>query len=239
MKKMKNLSKHISCNNEDIPVIDFLNQLDRNKEYNLIEIGSGLCRFVDIIKSIYPNIKITCFELNENSAKIALAKGFNTINENILQNTLKTEEYDIVHCSHVIEHFNYPAIITVIDNLLRITKKDGYCIIRSPLMWESFYDDIDHVRIYPPSAILNYLHMEQQQEKGKNKIDVVSIWYRTLPKQYKYIDKSYLLYGLPFIRKILNRIIQIFNKIFIKLWNRYRYPASNPNGYIMIMKKIS
>lgn len=239
-KMQQNLKNCSLRDNEDLPVIKFLDTLDKNKSYSLLEVGSGLCRFVNKIKLLYPNIEITCYEINKDLANKAQEYGFNTINDNFLNNTIEENKYDIVHCSHVIEHFKYPEITFVIDELLRITKTGGSCIIRSPLMWKDFFNDIDHVRIYPPDAIIAYLRNEQQQKKGKNEVCIMNIWYRTLPKQYLLIDKSFLIYGIPFIRTFLNRyIIPKINHKFVKLWNKYRYPASKPNGYVMIVKKES
>ena len=106
----------------------------------------------------------------------------------------------IVHCSHLIEHFKYPEVAQVIDELLRVTKIGGICIIRSPLMWEYFYCDLDHVRPYPPEAIISYFNNDQQQRKGQSKIQVLNIWYRKMPKQYKVINRSSLWYGLKLLR---------------------------------------
>jgi hypothetical protein len=228
--------------NEDSSVLDLLDNLNKEHQYKLLEVGSGLCRFVDKINNQYPNIDITCFEINDDLADNARAKNFKVINENLLRNTLLSEEYDLVHCSHVVEHFKYPEIIFVIDELLRITKKDGFCIIRSPLLWEGFYDDIDHIRVYPPSSIINYLTMSQQQVhgSGSGKVKIISIWHRTSPKQYRPITKSSLLYLVPFIRYFWNKhLLKFINKISTYFWNKYRFPATEPNGYVMIMKKMT
>jgi ubiquinone/menaquinone biosynthesis C-methylase UbiE len=233
-----NLANCECYDNEDLSVFAFLNELDKERKYKMLEVGSGLCRFVDKVNKQYSNIDITCFEINENLAKIARSKGFQVINENILKNSLLSEEYDIVHCSHVIEHFKYPEIVFVIDELLRVIKKDGFCIIRTPLLWEEFYDDIDHVRIYPPRAIINYFNHQQQQKQGNNKVQIMSIWYRTSPKRYQPITTSSLMYAFPFIRYFWNRyLLPKINNGFKCFWNRYRFPATKPNGYVMILKK--
>jgi len=237
-KILRNLKNTHIRENEDIPIIDFLNKLDKSIEYKLLEVGSGLCRFVDKISINYPNISITCLEINPDLADLAKNKGFSVINENILYNTLKSNEYDIVHCSHVIEHFSYPDVIKLIDELIRVTKIKSYLIIRSPLMSDFFYNDIDHIRPYPPHAIINYLNNEEQQIKGSNKIEIIGRWNRTAPKQYELIDRSSYLYIVPF-RKFLNKKIEWLNKRLEIFWNKYRYPASKPTGYVLILKKIS
>lgn len=228
-----------SYDNEDRPVVDFFNSLESSLSYNYIEIGSGLCRFPKKIKNIFHNFNISCLEINEESVSIAKENGFKTIIGNVLCNNMESETYDIVHCSHIIEHFKYPDVIKFIDEMLRITKCGGYLIIRSPLMWEHFYDDIDHIRPYPPEAILNYLYNPQQQSVGHNKVQVEKIWYRTRPKHFPYMNDLSPFHSFKLMREIHNRWIHFWNKRMLNWWKKYRWPATKPNGYVMIMKKES
>lgn len=235
----RNLINSELRDNEDLPVLDFIDSLDKEKSNSLIEVGSGLCRFVDKLKSRYDFLNITCFEINPELAKIADEKGFVVINDSFLNNKIPTDSFDVVHCSHVIEHFRYPEVAQLIDELLRITKVGGLCAIRSPLMWEDFFIDLDHVRPYPPEAIVNYLNNEQQQKKGNNKVKIELIWYRTSPKKYNKIDKTSFFYPNKYIREILNKIIVRINTKMEISWNKYRWPSGKPNGYVLIMRKIS
>lgn len=234
----KNLLTKDSDDNEDQPIIELLESLDAKKHYTFLEVGSGLCRFVKKIRQLYLNISITCVEINEVLAQVAKDEGCEVHNTSFLENNLSSNSYDIVHCSHMIEHFAYPEIRVVIDELLRVTKKDGYLIIRSPLMWERFYDDLDHVRPYPPQSIINYLYNPQQQSVGKNEVEVVRVWYRTHPIELHPIDRSCWIYCITPLRLFYNKHILLHrNKRLEKLWNKYRWPATKPNGYVLILKK--
>lgn len=238
-KHIDNIKNCDSNDNEDCPVIDFLNNLSSTDKYAYIEIGSGLCRFPIKIHKLFHNLDITCYEINAESAKIAQANGFNTIIGSILENRLPDESFNIVHCSHIIEHFKYPDVIRFIDEMFRITKVGGYLIIRSPLMWQHFYDDIDHIRPYPPESILNYLYNPQQQVVGQNKVSVNTIWYRTRPIEHPYMNELSPFNQLKFFKEPYNRWIHFWNKRLLKMWNKYRWPSTNPNGYVMILKKES
>lgn len=233
----RNLQNCSEYDNEDLVVLDYLNQL-KHQTVNLLEVGSGLCRFTKKISKLYKNININCIEINKDLAKVAQDEGFNVYNKNFLTNDFGAERYDVVHCAHVIEHFAYPEIIQVIDRLLNLTKTGGYLIIRSPLHWENFYYDIDHVRPYPPESILTYLYNRQQQVVGRNEVEVLNIWYRTTPRTLQHINKENYLYPIKPYRNIANKLIRRWNHIMKKLWNKYRWPASKPNGYVMILKKI-
>lgn len=236
----KNIATSSFRDNEDSSVIELFEKLDKHNNYTLLEVGSGLCRFVKKIHQLFPNITITCLEINEDLAQIAQDNGFEIHKTNFLENKIESNRYDIVHCSHMIEHFGYPNIKMVLDELMRITKPNGFLIIRSPLMWEHFYDDLDHIRPYPPECILNYLYNPQQQVVGKNKVEIVRIWYRTSPIEYNPIDRSNYLFCITPIRVFYNKhILPRKNKLLEKLWNKYRWPATKPNGYVLILNKIS
>lgn len=227
-----------NCNprdNEDMPVIDLINKINCGQEITLLEVGSGECRFVKKVASLYPNIKITCIEVNPELAQIARELGFEVLNDNIL-NIHSKKEYDIVHCAHVIEHFGYPQVTQLLEFLVASTKKGAYMIIRSPLMHRDFYIDIDHVRPYPPDAILNYFYLSQQQTQGKAKPQTETIWYRTVPKKIDYLSTSDYLYLLSPLRRYINWCIRQVNNLFSYTWNKYRMPSSHPTGYVLILR---
>jgi len=237
------INENLKCrddrDNEDKSVIKLLSSLPKDKTYSFMEVGCGLCRFPIKLKTLYPSLSIHCLDINKDSIRIAEENGFICYNQSFLDNQLPAEGFDIVHCSHMIEHFKYPEIIRVIDELLRVTRVGGYLIIRSPLMWEKFYDDIDHVRPYPPQSIINYLYNPQQQEVGKNEVEVINIWYRNRPIELSYARKGSPIYYFHFTRKINKHWIDFYNRQMKRMWNRFRWPATKHNGYVMILRKIS
>jgi len=223
--------------NEDLPVIDFLEANYNQDEVKMLEVGSGLCRFLHKVKRLYPKIDIIGVEINPDLVNLAIDKGFRVINQDFLKNSFLSDSFDIVHCSHIIEHFKYPEITFVIDELLRVTKKNGICIIRSPLMWDNFYYDIDHVRPYPPESIIGYLNNSQQQKKGTNTVTIEKIWYRTGAIQIKIKEDKSRVIVLKILQILVDKFVTVINEILQYSWNLYRYPCTKPNGYVMILRK--
>ena len=234
-RKARNIKNSSTRDNEDLPVLDYIEEINKGQELSLLEVGSGECRFVKKIANLYPNIKITCIEINPDLARVAYDCGFEIINDNIL-NVNISKEYDIVHCAHVIEHFGYPHVIQLLEFLVNSTKDGGCFIIRTPLMHKDFYIDIDHIRPYPPESIKNYFWLKQQQKQGTADISVKKIWYRTTPKSIDCLNTWDYLFLLKHFRGLLNAIIKLMNKMFLKLWNKYRMPSSMPTGYVMIIQ---
>ena len=235
--KIRNIENSSLRDNEDMPVIDYIESINNGQKITMLEVGSGECRFVKKIQKLYPNIEITCIEINPDLAEIAVGLGCTVINKNILDVQLD-DRYDIVHCSHVIEHFGYPEITNVLDFLTSSVKSDGRLIIRSPLLWDFFYNDIDHIRMYPPESISNYFNYKQQQKQGSANIEVEKIWHRTSPKQLELVSTWHFAYGLFFCRGMINWFIKKINCIYRSLWARYRWPSTRPNGYVMIVKVL-
>jgi 2-polyprenyl-3-methyl-5-hydroxy-6-metoxy-1,4-benzoquinol methylase len=224
MKFLKNIyTKYTKkCNyNENKPVLSFLSKLPQDN-YTYLEIGSGLGKFTKIIKK-YFNYNITCLEINKNLAQKTEKNGFKTINESIVSTTIPNNTFDIIHCAHVIEHLNYPDIINAIEKMIGILKDEGFLIIRSPLMNPKFFNDIDHIRPYPPAAIINYFNNTQQQKKSFSKIEIINTWYRYPSLQ---------------INNTKNRFfIKLSNYIFKILWILFNFPSDKANGYTIIIKK--
>lgn len=208
---------------EDKQVLEFLDFLDKNKKIKYLEVGAGLGRFPLKIRDLFNNLNLECLEINPDLAKTLSEKGIPTTVGDVTKLPFADEAFDIVHCSHVIEHFKYPEIAYVLDHLLRVTKPSGYIIIRSPLWHPDFYLDIDHVRPYPPETIMNYLTNPQQQKVGAYKVKIIKTWYRR-----GYLKIFYLF--TPKMRYVINSLLAI-------LWLYLGFPFSKKNGYVLILQK--
>ena len=238
----RNINNSSPRDDEDLPILDALSSISGVNQLKMLEVGSGECRFVKKIQKLFPQIRITCVEINPQLAEIAKKLGCDVINKNILD-IPTAGKYDVVHCSHVIEHFSYPDITKVLDYLVHSVKPNGFLFLRSPLLdrddtW-CFYGSIDHIKPYPPQSIINYFKLQQQQKKGEANFNIEKIWYRTSPKQFENISTWHLLYGIKILRKPINSFINVINKLFKKLWIRYRWPSTRPNGYVLILKILS
>lgn len=208
---------------EDSVVLDFLHSLPHQKHPRIMEVGAGLGRFAEILQALENDL--SCLEINSQLVKKLSKKGFNVVNADIRNTGLKSESFDIIHCSHVIEHFGYPDITLVLDELLRLLSRDGYLIIRSPLIHPGFYNEIDHIRPYPPAAILQYFSNSQQQKKGKYSLELVKHW-----KRQEYFHLSHLTTVDTFFKWLVDIS-------FKWSWLKFGHPQASPNGYVAIFVK--
>lgn len=188
--------------NEDDVVLNFIDSMGvKDEKTKYFEVGSGTGRFPEIIQKKRPDFSVKCLEINNDLVNMTRGKDLDTVLGSVLNLPFQNEEFDIVHCSHVIEHFGYPDIIQVFDEIFRVTKNKGCVIIRSPLMHRGFYFDIDHVRPYPPESILNYYNNPQQQAVGKCKIEKIKVWYR------REVVSAWFLPEIP--RKAIDLLLRI------------------------------
>ena len=204
--------------------INIKNYVKDNK-FLIADIGSGLCEFALDVSELNNKSNIYCMDINKDLVELAKNYGFNAKEGQIIKLPYKDNYFDVVHCSHVIEHLSYPDIIHALDELMRITKLNGLIIIRSPL-WinHRFYNDIDHVRPYPPQAILNYFNNAQQQKVGKYKVEEIDRWYTQI---YYEIDPNRFPY----------KIIKYINILLKLLWRYIKVPFARPNNYGIVIRK--
>ncbi len=208
---------------EDNVVFKFFDNLkinENNIEY--LEVGSGLCRFPMMVRDKYKNFNIKCLEKNVDLVNLGVNNGLNATVGDIVELSFNDEKFNVIHCSHVIEHLDYKSIVSSLDEMFRVLKSGGYLILRSPLMYPGFYFDIDHVRPYPPESILNYFNNRQQQRVGSYKIFEVLRWYRREAASFYNSNCG---------------IVKIFNYLLKLFWLVIGFPRSKPNGYILVIKK--
>lgn len=204
-----------------------LSELNIKKELSFVDIGSGLCELVNFISNKKHKIDITCLDINDELVELAKSYGFKAITGQITKLTFADRSFDVTHCSHVIEHLGYPEIIIAIDELVRITKPGGIIIIRTPL-WANhrFYNDIDHIRPYPPNAIINYFTNKQQQKISKFKVHEIKRWYT---KVYYEIN--------PY--RFDSKFVKYINILFKLSWLFFSFPSDRYNNYGIVFRKES
>lgn len=195
--------------------------------FSLLEVGSGLCHFITYLRTNFLNAEIRAIDINPDLVEYAKHLNFDCQQASVIKLPYNDNCFDVVHCSHVIEHLKYPEIVIALDELFRVVKFGGEVIIRAPMVaTNGFWDDIDHIRPYPPKALLNYFNNLQQQKKGNNcSYKLKDIWYL----------RGALLLETNFIR---NRLISCINLLSIISWNIFRFPFSKAYNYGIVLEKI-
>lgn len=195
--------------------------------FAMLEVGSGLCGFPLYLRERMPGVRVTCLDINPELVKHAKSNGFKAVRSSLVRmSCFPDNSFDVVHCSHVVEHLKYPDITLALDELVRIVRPSGLIVIRTPL-WANhrFYNDIDHVRPYPPTAILNYFSSyAQQQKRSRNMVERVDGY---VTRIYLEIDQN----------KYPSSLVKAVNFMLKLCWLVFGLPFDQPNNYGIFLRK--
>ena len=120
----------------------------------IVDIGPGNDRFAKLLGR--PDAHL--LEGNAESAH-ALISAFPNTKEYRAPDPLPfaDESVDFIHLSHIVEHLEPAALYALLQEINRVLAREGVLVISAPLSNERFYDDLSHVRPYPPGVFFKYL----------------------------------------------------------------------------------
>jgi len=198
------------------------------KKGNILDVPCGRGFFIEND----PN-RIIGIDLNQIAINECLRKGLKAYKENAIKLPFENEFFEGIHCAHLIEHLSPDDLEKLLRELNRVLKKNGILILRSPLLHKFFYNEISHVRPYPPSALMNILNVAKGGDPTLFNPDLnfsfvdLKFYYRIL-FQCQFETSSN---PRRYFFQILLRIIGILlSKIHIK------YPEKSE--YVLILRKM-
>ncbi|APY10015.1 hypothetical protein BWZ22_01595 [Seonamhaeicola sp. S2-3] len=169
------------------------------------------------------------FEGNPDSAKRLKDKYPNTVQGRLPQLPFEDEMFDVIHMSHVIEHLQPQEVYDTLKELDRCCKVGGVIVISAPLLWSGFYDDLSHIKPYPPESFVKYL-----TKLGRNPTRA------SISEQYS-VERIQYRYG-PLNENIrFRRESKFVQKILYKLGTLIRLSESlfTKTGYTLVLRKSS
>lgn len=185
-------------------LIDCLEQ-HATKTSEILDVACGFGAKLSLLKKYgYSPIG---YDINENTVLACKQKGLPAINKDEFDKLEKVNKFDIIIMSHIIEHFSPNDLFKFMEEHLRYLKKGGLLIIFTPLHSSHFYDDFDHVRPYPPAAIINVFCQNnlQVQYKTTHCLNLVNLKFRKAPIAFHFWEEN-------------EKHIKLFNLIMKKLF---------------------
>jgi SAM-dependent methyltransferase len=147
----------------------------------VLDVGCGTGRLIN-------QLPMPACGIDWNMSNLAqVGRGGVVLQGNALALPFADRNFDGVHCSHLIEHFCPSDAYQALSELGRVTQIDGLLVIRTPVLWRGFYDDLTHIRPYNPKVFLRYLCQEGGQRTFRAhsfQFELVKLRYRYLPLIY-------------------------------------------------------
>lgn len=198
----------------------------------ILDVGCGVGNFI----SFDPK-HIEGIDQNDASLKIATKRGYKVRKGQVTSLPYKEQSFDGIFSGHVIEHL-YPAdALKMLSEFHRILKKDGVIVLKTPLMYSRFFNDLTHIRPYPPEAIMDYL-MSTPQTSTQRTADTARREFEIVELEYRY---DYLYYPQLEPSRItstfLSRVVTTCKIISMIL---YKFGIRNylvKNGFTIVLKK--
>lgn len=188
---MKKLIKSILTRNYQAEYQDKLAFSYFKSCQKVLDIGCGKGRFIKLDPQ-----KISGIDSNKDTVKHCQRLKLKVKLGSATKIPYQNNSLDGLHCSHVIEHLTPKEVYAFLKEASRVLKSGGILVIRTPVMWSGFYDNLTHSKPYSPRAITRYL-VENAPDttfpRLKTKFKVLNLLYRhkpLIPILYPYLKKS-------------------------------------------------
>ncbi|MHC4790346.1 MAG: class I SAM-dependent methyltransferase [Planctomycetota bacterium] len=208
-----------------------------NKNYSyfkdctkILDVGCGLGKFL----AFFPEKSIG-LDISEDSIRECKAQGFQVIKAEAKNIPFEDETFDGIRCSHIIEHFPPHEAYQVLKETARVLKPGGIIIIQSPLLSPQFYDDITHVRPYPPNAILSVFRRPQVIQQS---FEETPYRFKLLKLEWRYASLFYPVSIEPAYNPSKLKIF-LFFKILSLILYKLKIHSWKKNGYTLVLRKLA
>lgn len=161
--------------------------------------------------------------MDNNDATLHKIKNVNAIKYHA-PSAIPIHQVDLIHCGHLIEHLQPQDLYDFLKEIDRVLKPGGTFVISTPMLWNSFYSYLSHVKPYNPSVFKKYLCYDPECLTR----DSISSDYSEEKLIFRYTDQDETVLGSEIF--LVDFIIKLLTKMF--KMKRYR-----KNGYTLILKK--
>lgn len=154
------------------PFFDLVLTYLQDGPVKLVDVGCGHSDFADRAQYKNPDADVwlldgnprTVQELLQQGRKVRLYRAPEPL-------PFENNEVGFIHCSHLVEHLCPSDLYELLKGFNRILADQGVLAISAPLFWDGFYNDLSHIRPYPPNVLDKYL-TANAMEKSFTRISI-------------------------------------------------------------------
>lgn len=193
---------------------------------HILDVGCGQGRY--LIPLVKQGHDVVGIDANPVQIERLVALGYQAQHSSEL-GQIPDESFDIVLMSHLIEHIQPGQLIGFMDSYIDKLKRNGLLIIATPLLYDEFFDDYDHIRPYTPKAIrLLYSDYPQHQEKPQHRLELRSVWFRRWP---------YYEFPLPGMPTMHSRLMHLSNILRVGVFHLSGRTVGRVTGWVGAFEK--
>jgi SAM-dependent methyltransferase len=117
-----------------------------------------------------------------------------------------------------------------IKEMNRCLRHGGVLVISAPLIWSGFYDDLSHLRPYPPNVFKSYLCSNHQTNRTREVVQEAYL-VEKLVYRFRQIQPLYTTYfNGP-------RVFAWILKAWFEALNKLGYKSYEKTGFTLVLKK--
>jgi ubiquinone/menaquinone biosynthesis C-methylase UbiE len=177
-----------------------LGMLKKNADYDskILDIGCGVGENLSLLRSAgYKNI--VGVDISEEMLNIASKNGHNvSLPEALL---VDKNLFDVLLFSHVLEHIEFKDLQNFLESYFKLCKSDGRILICMPLLYDGFFNDVDHYKTYYPKGLCSLFSSSQISRQYRSEFTLKLV-------DLRYLRASLVPYHIRsrHIRSVLNYI---------------------------------
>lgn len=127
------------------------------KGARVLDIGCSHGGFLTFIHQYRPDLKLYGSDLSD--VKKFLPKYVTFIQADIINETIKEKDFDLVLSRHLIEHLHVADVPKYFDACYKLLKKGGTTYVLTPRISKEFFNDPTHIRPYNKVSLKRLMDM--------------------------------------------------------------------------------
>lgn len=125
---------------------------DVPKSAQILDVGCGVGENLEALRS-QGFEKIVGVDISDEMLAVIKKKGFSGLTPAEVKEG--TQKYDVILMSHVIEHLQYAELQKFMENYFSKLNSCGKLVVLTPVLYDAFYNDVDHIKPYYPYGLAN------------------------------------------------------------------------------------
>jgi len=145
----------------------------------ILDIGCGRGELIKLNPQ-----KIIGLDINPETVRSCRRLGYQVKRGTALKLPFAANSFGAVNASHLIEHLQPEQVYRFLEEVSRVLRPQGIFVLSAPLLWAGFYDDLTHIKPYPPAVIMRYLVEEAAEAtlpRLKQRFEKVALHWRYRP----------------------------------------------------------